>query len=373
MVIFPTLFNNGTMRLLKPEGAPKPLYYIHLFGTVAALMLGGCASDFPGMAMQRNVLEPWTDITGAQTGMPPFGQPAPMKPPGAGHITLRRPAAIGAQGNDLYLFDAGLRRIFRYDRGQQTLTPFAPTLSAEAGISIYAAPDTSVYITAPVRGQVSHFTRDGSPLPPLISRGNLARPVSVTVDASNGQILVADGLYDQIIVFNSLGMVLTVIKPQHVLSIAAMVAGSDGLYVLDRLAKQIVVLGWDGRFRYAFGADAMNDPGSIAVSRDNLVFVSDNFEHVIKVYRPQRTGNITSDLADVLGQPDRMASSSIRGQRTKGGNVQLAAKIGGLGAAPGSFNGIAGLSVSDDFLFVADSLNARVQIMLINPYAGIQE
>jgi septal ring-binding cell division protein DamX len=30
----------------------------------------------------------------------------------------------------------------------------------------------------------------------------------------------------------------------------------------------------------------------------------------------QKTGNITSDLADVSGQPSRMASSSIRGQRT---------------------------------------------------------
>ncbi len=45
------------------------------------------------------------------------------------------------------------------------------------------------------------------------------------------------------------------------------------------------------------------------------------------------------------------------------------AKIGGVGGAPGSFNGIAGLSVADDLLFVADSLNARVQIMLINPSA----
>ena len=160
---------------------------------------------------------------------------------------------------------------------------------------------------------------------------------------------MADGLYDQIILFNSLGMTLNVIKPQQVLTIAAMVAGPDGIYVVDRLAKQVVVLGWDGRFRYAFGADAMSEPGSIAVSRDNLVFVSDNFEHVIKVYRVQRTGN--------------------RRPRTEGENVLLVTKIGGVGIAPGSFNGIAGLTVVDDLLFVADSLNARVQIMLINPSA----
>lgn len=317
-------------------------YHTHLLSIVAALMLGGCASDFSNMAMQRNVLEPWTEITGAQTGMSPLVQPAPMNPPGAGYITLLRPATMSAQGNDIYVFDAGLGKIFRYDRNQQTLTPFATMLSAGAGISIYAAPDTSVYLTDPAREQVLHFAWNGTPLPPLISRGNLARPVSVTVDERTGQILVADGLYDQIIAFNSLGMALNVIKPQHVLSIAAMAAGPDGIYVVDRLAKQVVVLGWDGRFRYAFGADALSEPGAIAVSRDNLVFVSDNFEHVVKVYRVQRTA---------------------------GESVKLVAKVGGVGVAPGSFNGIAGLTVADDLLFVADSLNARVQIMLINPSA----
>lgn len=42
---------------------------------------------------------------------------------------------------------------------------------------------------------------------------------------------------------------------------------------------------------------------------------------------------------------------------------------GGVGVAPGNFNGIAGLSVSDEFLLVTDSLNARMNIMLINPSA----
>jgi hypothetical protein len=91
---------------------------------------------------------------------------------------------------------------------------------------------------------------------------------------------------------------------------------------------------------YAFGADATSEPGSIAVSRDNLVFVSDNFKHVIKVYHVQSTAS---------GRP-----------QAENENAQLVAKVGGVGFAPDNFNHIAGLSVVDDFLFVADSLNARV-------------
>jgi len=263
-------------------------------------------------------------------------------PPGAGYIALRRPAAMSARGNDIYLLDAGLRRIFRYDSFQQTLTPFATALSVEAGMSIYAAPDMSVYVTDPAHEQVLHFNWDGTPLPTLVSRGNLAHPVSVVVDEHNGEVLVADGLFDRIIVFDSLGMTLSAFKPQRVLAIACMATGPDGIYVVDRLAKRVVVLGWDGTFRYAFGADALSQPGAIAVSRDNLVFISDNFDNTIRVYREQGT---------------------------KGKNFLLADKIGGVGVAPGSFNGIGGMAAADDLLYVADSLNARVQIMLINPRA----
>ena len=335
------------MELIKAEGAPMPRYRTYLLGIVAALMLVGCATDFAALAIQRNVLEPWADITGGQAGTSPFGPAGQMS--GANHITLLRPAALSARGNDIYVFDAGLGKILRYDRNQRTLTPFAAMLSAEAGISIYAAPDTTVYFTDPAQGRVLHFTRDGTQLPPLISRGNLTRPVSVTVDERNGQILVADGMYGQIVVFNSFGMVLNIIQPQQALTISAIAAGPDGIYVVDHLAKQLVVLGWDGSFRYTFGADVLSEPGSIALSRDNLVFVSDNFKHDIKVYRAQNTNGTR--------------------RRAAGEHVMLAGKIGGIGAAPGDFNGIAGLSVADGFLFVADSLNARVQIMLINPSA----
>jgi hypothetical protein len=68
------------------------------------------------------------------------------------------------------------------------------------------------------------------------------------------------------------------------------------------------------------------------------VFVSDNFNHVI------------GDSQTGIGRA----------------NVQFGVKISGFGPEPRSLNGIAGLSVDNDFLFVADSLNSRIQTMLIN-------
>ncbi len=303
---------------------------------IAALTLTGCASTgafSAGTSARRDLLQPWIDLTGANAGAP-MGLPDAAEQGGAGYVTLRHPTAVSARGNDVYLVDAGLRRVLRYSRAEQTLAPFT-SLAADAGMSVYAAPDLSVYVTDPARGRVLHFAWDGTPLPPLRSPGNLGRPIAVTMDEASGQLLVADALYDRIVAFNNLGRPLSVIKPQRVRAIAATAQGPDGIYLVDRLTRQVVVLGPDGAYRYAFGAGTLADPNAIAVDRGNLVFVGDNFDQTVKVYRSGR----------------------------------LVATAGGAGAAPGRFNGIAGLAVDGGLLYVADSLNARVQIMLITPQA----
>lgn len=324
------------------KSANMPNLLIRLLGIMAStLLLLGCATDL--RESRRSILQPWAEINSARIGMPSPGLSAQTDlSPSTNQVILRRPAAISAHHNDVYLLDAGLRRIFRYDSFSQTLTPFASTLSADAGMSIYVASDLSVYVTDPNREQVLHFNRDGSPLPSLIARGNMARPVSVLADERYGQVLVADGLFNRIVVFDNFGRMVSVFKPFQVLAIAAMTSGPDGIYVIDRLAKRIVVLGWDGSFRYAFGTDALSEPGAIAVSRDNLVFISDNFEHTISIYRRQHA---------------------------KGNKIALADKIGGGGITPGSFNRIGGLAVADDLLYATDSLNARVQVLMINPHS----
>lgn len=307
------------------------------FSYIAALLLAGCAmQDMMGdPATSRGLLQPWTNLTDAQVGETQLGWP------GTGRIALRRPVGLSARDGEIYLIDAGLNRIFRYSPTQQTLTPFT-SLSASAGMSIYAAPDRSVYITDPNRAEVLHFTHDGTPLPSFVSPGNLMRPVAVTVNENNGQLVVADGLLDQFITFSSFGMTLSVVKPRPALAIAAMAGGPDGLYVADRLERKVIVLGWDGAVRYTLADKDLVAPSAIVVSRDNVVFVGDSFDQTVKVYR----GRVTEGS----------------GQKT----ADKVAKVGGVGAASGRFNGIAGLAVDGGHLYVADSLNARVQIMLMN-------
>ena len=308
----------------KSASEPKPPH--HPLSILLALILVGCATDSTDAVTRRQVLQQWTEITGSQSTSLPQSLSAQMNSPDEDCIAPSRPTATSARGNDIYLQDAELRRIFHYGNFKQTLKPFATTLSVETGMRIYAAPDMSVYVTDPAHARVLDFNWDGILLPSLVSRGNMASPVGVVVDEHNGQIFGADGLFNSIIVFDSLGMALSTFKMQQVLSIASMATGPDGVYVVDGLAKQIVVLGWDDIFHYTFGAYALSESRAIAVSRDNLVFISDNFNNKIRDYRRQRA---------------------------EGNNLMIIDKFGGIWVAPGSFNSIGGLAAADDHLFMS--------------------
>jgi hypothetical protein len=74
-------------------------------------------------------------------------------------------------------------------------------------------------------------------------------------------------------------------------------------------------------------------PRALAVDASGRVFVSDDAGQVIKVFRGTR----------------------------------LIATAGGSGAAPGRFGRIEALAVDGNLLYVADSANARVQVMMVAP------
>ncbi|MDX8386690.1 MAG: NHL repeat-containing protein [Gallionella sp.] len=282
------------------------------------------------------MLQPWVELTGGQASLPS----GVLR---SDYILFQRPAAISVQGNDLYLVDEGLRRIFRFDRTLQTLTPFASSIPVESGTSVYAAQDMTVYITVPSLGKVAHFTRDGNVLPALVSRGRLARPIAVAVNEYDGNIFVVDALYNHIVEFTRLGSVVSIIEPRQARSISAIAVGQGAIYVIDNISNKVVMLNRDGSSREVIRAEFPEDPNSIAVSRDNLLFISDRYDDSVKVYK--MTG---FDKGLFLG------------------------KVGGLGE-PGieRFNGIGSLAVEDEMLFVADSMNGRIQTLLINSSANV--
>ena len=302
----------------------------------AGLVLAGCAShgaaEAGGDTKSRPPLVYLTSFTGAQAAQAPLFPTPPTARPGA-HLYLRSPVAAVARNNIMYIVDAGHRQILRHDPARLSLARFADYVPAEGSAAIAVGPDLSLYVADIPSGQVMHFAWDGRPLSRFGHDIALRRPVGVVLEEATGQVLIADSLYNHVVVFNSVGSALTTLKSREAHGIESMAGGPDGLYLVDRVGRQVVVMGLDGVDRYVFGSDKLGNPHAIAVDRNNRVYVSDDFDNTIKVF--------------------------------EGG--EWVATVGGSGSTPARFNRISFLSIDRNTLYVADSLNARVQSFQLLP------
>lgn len=303
----------------------------------AAGILLGCAApavlaaEAPGLSP----LTPRATLTGARVTArpnPAFGA-VPLALSQA-YLPWMLPTLVAARNTYLYVVDAGRRQIFRYDSMQQAMTPFADYVAASVR-SIALAGDLSLYVLDGGTRQVLHFSVDGRLLSRFGNELEMPHPVAMLFDEASGQILVADSLYNHVVVLNGFGHIVAALKPAAARSIEAMASGPDGLYLADSAGRQVVVVGRNGEPRYTLGQEVLVHPKAIAVDRYNRVFVSDGFDNTIRIFE----------------------------QRT------LVASIGGSGAAPApaSFGHVTGLWLEQDVLYVADSLNGRIQTFQVAP------
>lgn len=292
------------------------------------------------------LLSPESVITGGRQSLTGYvGQFSRMAIGEGDEIQFIEPVAVGGIEGLLYIVDAEPKIIYRYDLVLNEIAPMPDIATHLQGKpeKIYVAQDRSFYIVDSIGKQVLHFSEQGELKTRFQDLANLSRPVDVHVDEETGDVLVADGSYSHIIVFNSLGKAVRSIAqrgtgPGRFRAITAMARGEDGLFVLDRLELPVQVLTLDGEYRYSFGESELVYPTSIAVDQDQRVFVGDRSDNMIRVYQ----------------------------------NGQLLMTYGGGGSEPGRFRIITGLWVSGNLLYVADSLNQRVQVLRINPSAPVQ-
>ena len=320
-MVIPVLENPWLTRIR--ESSAK----LRIWMAIPIMILSGCAADWRA-GEQYGLFEPWLEVRGAQ-----------LSPASGGlntdYIALQYPASISARGNDVVVVDTGKRSIYRYQRLQQPFNQIMSMLPVYPGMSILADSDQSVYVTSPAEGKVIHFTIDGMPLPSLSSPDSLAHPVSLAMSPNGGQIFVADGLYNHIVVFNRAGGQLGIIKLPQLKSVSVLAAGPHGIYAIDRSSRKVVVMGFNGEFRQAYDLGPTADPTCIAIE-GNMMFIGDSFDRSVKAYK-------------------------IHGHQ-----VELTGLVGGAGELLDSFASIDGLAISDDMLFVSDGINGRIQTFMIN-------
>lgn len=305
-----------------------------------ALGLGGCAGVEEDQRRTEapagnRLLSPWLSLSGGWRGDPrPLLGTAVAGP----RLSFVRPVGVAALGDTVLVADAGARTLWHLNRGRDTMTPFAPFTGtvAEYGASLHIGADLAVWAALPAEHEVVQYDFRGRVVRRWRDEANIPQPVAVAVPDDRSEVLIADGASGRIAVYDPLGRALALFGagvPGALQSIAAMCLGPLGLYVLDRAAQQVIVFDRNGRVREAIGEHQLVRPRALAVDRSGRVFVSDDFDQQIKVFR--------------------------------GG--ALLGVAGGFGSGPGRFARIEALALDANLLYVADSGNARVQVMLVAP------
>ncbi|MDH5516102.1 MAG: NHL repeat-containing protein [Gammaproteobacteria bacterium] len=291
-----------------------------------------CEPDSASMPLAK-----WTSLSGNILVRPAFFAGGPV--PDVKYIQLTAPVAVAAIASTLYIVDAGQRAILGFDRGTQTASILAtvPELGVRAGLFVDRA--YTLYLAEPVSSAVTLYDIDGNLFETLSNYTEMPQPVAVVTSTGGDEIFVGDELAAHILVFNRGGTLTRSIgtgtgTDVRFLSVTGMASGPDQLYVSDRLGHQVHALAPDGSYRYGFGKDDLQSPGALAIDSYNRVYVADNGDNTIKVFR----GGL---LEAVVGAADDPV---------------------GLG-----FQVISSLWQSDGLMYVADAARASIDILKVMP------
>ena len=173
-------------------------------------------------------------------------------------IRFKRPISVGGIQNYLYIVDEEPRVVYIYDLEAKEIKPLGNIAAHFKGTlgNIYVVQDYSFYIVDVGGKRVLHFSEQGDLLADFKDFENLSRPIDVIVDEITQDVLIADGSYSHIVVFNSAGIAKGVIGKRgdssttagRFRAITSFTRGAAGLYILDRLEQPIQVLDMQGRF-----------------------------------------------------------------------------------------------------------------------------
>lgn len=319
----------------------RALFYPAFLLTIATSIISLSSCSFfngaygkPSGSGQAEVLSLFGEVIGDASGRrglfggekAVFGRPFVM------------PVDVGASGEYVYIVDAGRRSVYRYNRFTNLLTEFS-RFPVDMATKILVTPDSSFYLTDPPRGRILYYDRLGKLVRIIKNLVYLSNPVAITMDEQSGDIFVADGTFNHIVVFNRIGDVIQTInllvgkRFDGMASIADLTFGSDGLYLVDKVEREIVVLDRNGNMRYSFGKKSLREPVAVSIDIDGRVFVADQGDNSIKVF--------------------------------SAGKLEFVFE--GSGHAGGRFIQIEDMTLYNRFLYVADSSGGKTLILSVNP------
>lgn len=248
-----------------------------------ALLLGACVSPGPPAPPAR---------TAGPHLLPAFGLPGArlLVGHGAGGVAAQRafgpyqgfvfPVAVAATGLDLYIADAALGRIFRYDRGYAAMAVMP--VAASSTTRLQAGGDGSLYVLDAAGSGIHRYGRDGQALPVTHPLSPTSRYLDFALDAVSGRAFALDANHARIDRIEPLGRIA--IPETESVSGTAIATDGRSLFVADAGCACVQEYR-DGRFLRRWAAGEIRQPRALAAERDRL-YLLDGFDRSIAVVHP---------------------------------------------------------------------------------------
>jgi len=249
--------------------------------------------------------------------------------------TLGYAAAVAARGNDVFVVDrlaGNLIHISLTLNEARVLT----TLPDPNTHGVYVARDLTVYVVDKFNRAVRELNDAGQTTRLYADPTLMPAPVDVAETGWGGDIVVADALNSQLVMFDALAGAFDVIgssdsRQSLAQTMHAIAATRNSVYVLDTGIGEVTRFGLRGNPIGNYGEDELQMPTALAVDRCGRLFIAD-----------QSGQGILVSLSDMMLPAARAQNSAMIADE------------------------ITDLWVDEDFLYVAAGTQG-IKILLIEP------
>jgi len=324
---------------------------------VILVMLNACATTKTVSTQQQNILWPSAPAKAKIQYLSSFSGPDDV---GIGrgvwqwlsdfftgketHRLIRPMSVVVTTNHQIYVADPGAGGVHRFDveAGRYELITRANDNSLPSPVALALGPDNSVYVVDSELANIFQIQSSKSTVQRILPQSNLQQPTGIAYEPKTQRIYIADTARHQIKVFdmdgkldNTFGKRGTAETEFNFPTYLWLDTGGR-LFVTDSLNFRIQIFDGEGKFLNKFGkagdgSGNLSRPKGVAVNKSGHIFVVDGLFNAVQIFNEQGA---------------------------------LLLPVGSRGHKAGEFWLPAGIFVKGNEIFIADSHNQRVQVLM---------
>lgn len=259
-----------------------------LGGVLAGGLLSACADlERPRPARPAGIpglLVPLRTLVGGRIVLQSSPTGMPIAQDGFGPMThFVFPVAVAADSFNVYIADAGVRRLYRYDPLVDAMS-VVPNVVVTPQTRLALGRDLSIYVASPGGASLRRYDRGGRLMMEIDPQLGASRYDDIAVDRESGTIFGLDRSFGRLEEINPLGRSATLVHDEILAQSPTAIAWDDHqLYLAGAHCACVVALSLRDRSRRVL-ASGLRQPSAMA-ARDGWLVVLDTLERKLSVFQ----------------------------------------------------------------------------------------